>query len=74
MHSKYGYRNTIDAFIKIWNEKNRKTRLGRVVSMYAKKNQNMGRAWFRIKMLARLKNFYSGGFYYSLAYISFISL
>lgn len=70
MQSQYGYVNFIDACCKIWNEKPVKSKTDIVKQLFRKTPS----APMLLHRLGKIRNFYHGGFYYTLAYTAFISL
>ena len=74
MHEKYGYRNFVDGVCKIWKEKSN-PRVERLLSRkYYLTSGNTFQFPVFFKNLVKIKSFYSGAFYYGLAYTAFISL
>ena len=79
MHVTYGYRNFIDAVIKIKNEKVQKVsepQRGIISEFKADlaKAKKIDKPFTMLDRISKVRNFYHGMFYYGLAYTIFVSL
>jgi hypothetical protein len=83
MHDKYGYRNFIDGLCKIWNENKKPHKTSKIFTkvFYLRSGNTVQFNYMPLimidKLVRRLPNirfYYSGAFYYGLAYTAFISL
>ena len=74
MHDKYGYRNFIDGFCKVWNERKNQKENKLLSRKFYLASGNTFQFPKMFRDILKIRQFYSGALYYGLAYTAFISL